>query len=118
MVQKIYDSELKVMELIWEHQPISAKQVSVLAAEKYAWNVNTTYTVIKKTVAKGYVRRSEPGFMCTALITREEARRAETQGLINKLFGGSRKALFSSLLEDESLTQEELEELRQMIEKR
>ena len=118
MVQKIYDSELKVMELIWEHQPISAKQVSVLAAEKYAWNVNTTYTVIKKTVAKGYVRRSEPSFMCTALITREEARRAETQGLINKLFGGSRKALFSSLLEDESLTQEELEELRQMIEKR
>jgi predicted transcriptional regulator len=38
--------------------------------------------------------------------------------LIDKLFGGSRKALFSALIEDESLTEEELEELRNLINKR
>jgi predicted transcriptional regulator len=56
--------------------------------------------------------------MCTALISREEVCRAETQGLIDKLFGGSRRALFSALLEDETLSAEELDELRAMIEKK
>ena len=48
MDKKLFDSELKVMELIWAHEPISAKELSVLAEGEYSWNKNTTYTVIKK----------------------------------------------------------------------
>ncbi|MBQ7321086.1 MAG: BlaI/MecI/CopY family transcriptional regulator [Clostridia bacterium] len=118
MENKLFESELKVMELVWEGEPITAKEVSLLAAQKYGWNKNTTYTVIKKCEAKGILHREEPGFVCTALISREEVCRAETQGLIDKLFGGSRKALFSALLEDEALSAEELDELRAMIEKK
>ena len=118
MEQKLFDSELKVMELIWEREPISAKSVSLLAADRYGWNKNTTYTVIKKLEAKGMLHREEPGFVCTSLISRDEVCRTETQGLIDKLFGGSRKALFSALLEDESISAEELDELRTMIERK
>ena len=118
MEQKLFDSELKVMELIWEREPISAKSVSLLAADRYGWNKNTTYTVIKKLEAKGVLHREEPGFVCTSLISRDEVCRTETQGLIDKLFGGSRKALFSALLEDESISAEELDELRAMIERK
>lgn len=117
MDKKLFDSELKVMELIWQHQPVSAKEVSVLAEGKFSWNKNTTYTVIKKLEAKGYIKRDDPGFICTALISKAEVRRAETEGLIQKLFGGSRKALFSSLIEDEVLTEDELDALRRMIDK-
>jgi predicted transcriptional regulator len=118
MEYKLFESEWKVMELVWGREPISAKDVILLAAEHYGWNKNTTYTVIKKCEAKGILHREEPGFMCTALISREEVCRAETQGLIDKLFGGSRRALFSALLEDETLSAEELDELRAMIEKK
>lgn len=118
MIQKIFDSEIKIMELVWAHEPISAKEVSLLAADQIGWNKNTTYTVIKKLEAKGYIKRSDPGFICTALVSREDICKSETQGLINRLFGGSKKALFSSLLEDESLTKEEIEELRRLIEMR
>lgn len=118
MEHKLFDSELKVMELVWEGEPISAKAISLLAAERYGWNKNTTYTVIKKLEAKGILHREEPGFVCTSLISREEVCKTETQGLIDKLFGGSRKALFSALLEDEKLSAEELDELRAMIEKK
>ena len=59
-MQKLFDSELKVMELIWAHEPISAKELSVLADQEFGWNKNTTYTVIKKIEAKGYIRRNEP----------------------------------------------------------
>ncbi|MBQ9121717.1 MAG: BlaI/MecI/CopY family transcriptional regulator [Clostridia bacterium] len=118
MQQKLFDSELKVMELIWANEPIRAKDLSLLAEKEFGWNKNTTYTVIKKIEAKGYVKREDPGFLCTSLISREEVRRAETNGLVERLFGGSKRALFSALIEDEALTQEELEELRRMIDER
>ena len=117
MDNKLFDSELRVMELVWEGEPISAKALSLLADERYGWNKNTTYTVIKKCEAKGILHREEPGFVCTSRITREEVCRIETRGLIDKLFGGSRRALFSALLEDEELSEEELDELRARIEK-
>lgn len=115
MKDKIFDSELKVMNIVWEREPITAKEISVIAAEKIGWNKNTTYTVIKKLEAKGFIRRDEPNFVCTSLISRDEVRREETHSLIDKLFGGSKKALFSSLLEDEKLSSDEIAELRKMI---
>ncbi|MBE6542185.1 MAG: BlaI/MecI/CopY family transcriptional regulator [Ruminococcaceae bacterium] len=117
-MQKLFDSEIKVMELIWEKEPVSAKELSVIAEEKFTWNKNTTYTVIKKIEAKGYIKREDPGFICTSLISKDDVQRSETQGLIDKLYGGSKKALFSALLADETLTQDEIDSLREMIEKR
>lgn len=117
-MQKLFDSEFKVMELIWDREPISAKELSLLAADRIGWNKNTTYTVIKKLHVKGYIRRDDPGFICTALLSKEDVRRAETKSLTDRLFGGSKKALFSALLDDEELTDEDLRELREMIEKR
>ncbi|MBD5539984.1 MAG: BlaI/MecI/CopY family transcriptional regulator [Lachnospiraceae bacterium] len=118
MELKLFDSEIKVMDLIWANEPVSAKELSILAAQETGWNKNTTYTVIKKLEAKGYIKRNEPGFICTSLISKDEVCRAETRSLINKLFGGSKKALFSALLEDEKLSKKELEELRKMIDER
>lgn len=114
----MFDSEIKVMEIIWSNEPVSAKQVSLIVAETIGWNKNTTYTVIKKLEAKGFVRREEPGFICTSVFSRDEIRRTETQSLVDKLFGGSKKALFSALLDDERLSENDIRELREMIEKR
>lgn len=115
---RIYDSELKVMNIIWEGEPISAREVSIRAGERYAWNKNTTYTVINKLIAKEYIKRSEPGFMCESIVKKEDVRRGETKGLIERLYGGSKKALFSALLEEEKLSAEEMGEIRRMIEKK
>lgn len=118
MHTKIFDSEFKLMELLWEHEPISAKELSLIAAERIGWNKNTTYTIIKKLVEKKAVLRNEPNFICTSLVKKDDILRSETKGLIEKFFDGSKKALFSALLEDETLTQNELDELKAMLEKR
>ena len=118
MKEKLFDSEYKLMEIIWEKQPISAKEVSAVAAERIGWKKNTTYTVLTRLEAKGYLKRDEPNFICSAVVSREEVRRVETESLIDRLFGGSKKALFSALLEDESLSEDELCELRRMIDER
>ncbi len=72
----------------------------------------------KKLETKGFIRRDEPGFICTPTVTRAEMQKREAVSLLNKVFGGSRKALFSALLEDEKLTESETDELRRLIEKR
>lgn len=118
MEERIYDSELKILELIWEREPVSAKELSLLAAARLSWNKNTTYTVLKKIEVKGYIRRSDPGFICTSLVSREDIRRTEARGLVQKLFDGSRKALFSTLIQDEELSEDELEALQKLIEQR
>ena len=50
MEKHLFDSELRLMELLWEQEPISAKELSLVAAARLNWNKNTTYTVIKKLV--------------------------------------------------------------------
>ena len=117
MQEKLYDSEAKVMEILWKEGPLSAKEISLIAARTIGWNKNTTYTVIKKLEAKGFLRRSEPGFLCTPLVSKNQIQKAEAASLVKKIFGGSRKALFSALLEDEPLSEEEIEALRALIDK-
>ncbi|MCH5317283.1 MAG: BlaI/MecI/CopY family transcriptional regulator [Eubacterium sp.] len=117
-MQKLFDSEIKVMEIIWDSEPITAKQVSLVAAETIGWNKNTTYTILKKLEAKDAIKREEPGFICSSLISRDEVQKSETQSLVDKLFGGSKKALFSALLEDEKLSESDIKELRDMIDRR
>lgn len=118
MTDKLFDSEGKLMEIIWEKGPLSAKEISLIAADTIGWNKNTTYTVIKKLEAKGLIGRSEPGYICSALISREEMQKKEAESFVNRVFCGSKKALFSALLDDEEISKEEIEELKRLIEDR
>jgi BlaI family penicillinase repressor len=115
---KLYDSELKLMELLWENEPVTAKKLTLLAHEATGWNKNTTYTVIKKLVGKQVIRREEPGFLCTSLVNKSEVIKAETNSIIDKLFDGSKQAFFSALINDENLSEEDIARLKEMIEKR
>ena len=77
-------SEAKVMEIIWARSPISAKDISLIATESIGWNKNTTYTIIKKLEAKGFIRREDPGFICTPLVSQNEMQKVEVASLVKK----------------------------------
>lgn len=115
-MEKLFDSELKVMEPLWEDGPQSAGELAKRLAASCGWNRNTTYTVIKKLVEKGAVSRSDPGFVCTPLISREDVQRLETDSLITRLFGGSKTQFLSAFLSEGRLTQSEAQQLRAIIE--
>ncbi|WP_295760877.1 BlaI/MecI/CopY family transcriptional regulator [uncultured Oscillibacter sp.] len=112
---KLFDSELKVMDVLWRLGDRTAKEISVILGEETGWNVNTTYTVIKKCVAKGAVQRTEPNFLCHALVSKEEIRRSETEELIGRLFDGSPDLLFASLLSSQELSREQIARLREIV---
>ncbi len=115
-MERLFDSELKVMEPLWANGPQTAGALAKTLAQTCGWNRNTTYTVIKKLVEKGAVARTDPGFLCTPLITKEEAQRRETEGLISRMFNGSRAQFLSSFL-SEGLTPDEAAELRSLIDR-
>lgn len=115
MAVKLFDSELKVMDVLWKEGDLPAKKISDILKEAIGWNMNTTYTVIKKCVAKGAIERREPNFLCHALTTRDEVQAAETEELLHKLFDSSPDLLFASLLGHQKLSKAQLDNLRRMV---
>ena len=115
MAIKLFDSELKVMEVLWREGDRTAKQISEILGDAIGWNVNTTYTVIKKCIAKGAIERTEPNFMCHALISRETVQADEAHELMGKLFDGSPDLLFASVLGGKNLTKEQIDRIRRWI---
>ena len=113
---KLFDSAWKVLEVLWQENDRTAKEISLRLAETIGWNKNTTYTVIKKCIDKGAIERREPNFLCHACITKEAAQREEADALLDKVFGGSAELLFASVLSGRKLKKEELERLRALVE--
>lgn len=113
---KLFDSELKIMSVLWREGDATAKHISDVLKEETGWNMNTTYTLIKRCIKKGAIERSEPHFMCHALISQEEVQEAETEELINKIYDGSVDKLFAALLGRKKLSAEQIEKLKQIVE--
>lgn len=117
MTEKLFPSEIKVMEIIWAKGEVSAKEIAAALAESAGWSKTTTYTVIKKCVEKGAITRREPGFVCTAAISRKEVQSSEAQELIDRLFGGAPDLLVSALVSSGKINAEQLAALREAAEK-
>lgn len=115
MDTKLFDSELKVMDVLWRQGDLPAKEIAKVLAADTGWNVNTTYTLIKRCIKKGAIERSEPGFLCHALIEKAAVQEAEMTELINKVYDGSADKLFAALLGRKKLSAEQLESLRCIV---
>ena len=100
MSVKVFDSEYKVLEILWKEGDLTAGQLAILLKEQIGWSRNTTYTVIGKLVDKGVVERYGTNFSCKALITKREVQQSETMELINKFFDGSKEDFLSAFLSD------------------
>lgn len=112
---KLFDSELKVMDILWKEGIVPAKYVADRLTQELGWNKNTTYTLIKRCMKKGAIERTEPNFMCHALIAKEDVQETETNELINKIYDGSVDKLFSALLGRKKLSTEQIEKLKQIV---
>jgi predicted transcriptional regulator len=115
MSTKLFDSELKIMQVLWRRGDTTAKQIAVELNGAIGWNPNTTYTLIKRCIGKGAIERREPNFVCHALIAKEEVQEAETNELIDKIYDGSADKLFAALLGRKKLRPEQIEELRRIV---
>lgn len=116
MPTKLFDAELKVMEALWKGGDLTAGQLAKILNAQVGWNRNTTYTVIKKLIAKGAIERYEPNFTCRAALTRESVQQSEAEELIDKLFDGSAELFLSAYMSGKGLSDKEIAGLRRLVE--
>ena len=112
---KLFDSELKVMGVLWREGAAPARHIAQVLAEEVGWNVNTTYALIKRCIKKGAIARTDPGFLRHALLGKDAVQEAETNELINRIYDGSADKLFAALLGRKHLSQEQIEALKRIV---
>lgn len=115
MELKLFDSELKIMEILWEEGDMPAKEIAEKMKYSIGWSKTTTYTVIKKCIEKGAIQRIEPKFVCHPMATKEEIQQYETTELINRMYDGATDQLVALLIKNKRLSTDELNRLKKLI---
>ena len=112
---KIFESEYRFCLVLWAHEPISTAELVKLCQQQLGWKRTTTYTVIKRLGERGVLKNE--GGLVTARVSKEEAQVSEIDALMEKKFQGSLPAFLAAFAQRQSLTDEEVEEIRRIIEK-
>ena len=113
-MDKLFEGEYKLMEVLWEAGPVNSTRLAALCAEKLGWSKSTTYTVLRKLKHKGALRHEDT--LVTPLLSREEAIRAEGEELARR--AGGLSPFLTAFLSGRKLTEQEAAELKRLIDER
>ena len=113
MAVKLFDSELKVMDVLWKQGDQTAKSISEILKKSIGWNQNTTYTVIKRLSERGVVRLENA--VVTALVSRRQVQHSESRELVDRAFGGSLPKFLAAFTSRKKLTETEIDALQRLI---
>ena len=114
---KITASELEVMKLLWHAEDaLPVTEIREKLQESKGWEPATITTLVSRLVTKGAVRQEKRNvFYYSPLISEQEYGRWATQDLVSRLYNGRARDLVAALVHSDGLTQEDLDELRQMF---
>lgn len=106
-------AEWNVMECLWEESPQTAMQLVAQLQRQVGWAKSTTMTMLTRMEKKGLLfctGLEKPRHYATA-VRREDAVRQETKSFVRRVFRGSVSMMMSSLVEQQALTKEEINQL-------
>lgn len=110
---KLNQSELSLMEIIWENEPIKSGELVRLAGERYGWKKSTVYTLLKRAAEKSAAVNENS--VVRSLVGHEEQLSEQSEKALKKGFNGSLSMFLTAFLSKERLTKEEAEELKRLI---
>ncbi|MBO4291709.1 MAG: BlaI/MecI/CopY family transcriptional regulator [Lachnospiraceae bacterium] len=110
---RLSDGEYRLMDIVWDREPVSAAELAGICLEKFGWKKSTVYTVLKRLGDKGIL--SFENKIVASLVKMEQVDRTESEALLEKAYGGSVANFFAAFLQDRKLTAEEAERIRKMI---
>ena len=117
LAEKISDSELEVMKLLWQAgDALPVTEIRETLQRTRGWEATTVKTLVSRLVSKGALRQEKRNvFYYSPLITEREYNAWATDSLIRRLYNGSARELVAALVRSEGLTQQDIEELRTMF---
>ena len=66
---KVFESEYRFCLILWEHEPVTGRELVRLCREQLGWKQSTTYTVIKRLSERGVMKNAQS--VVTSLVTKE-----------------------------------------------
>lgn len=117
--QKLPDTELKVMQVIWRNEtPISTAVIRQKLQKERPWNLSALQTILGRLVNRGFLKTEKQGKnrYYEPLVSERDYLEEDTRRYFQKWTGGSLKDLVACLYQNHSVTKEELEELKDFIE--
>lgn len=112
-IPKIFDSEYRFCQILWDHEPIKSSQLVKLCADQLQWKKSTTYTVIKRLTERGVIKTEQA--VVTSLVSKDEVQCAESHEVIEKTFDGSLPKFIAAFTKKQTLSKEEIAEIKRMI---
>ena len=108
------ESEKRLMEIIWQEEPIESGKLVKIANDKIDWNKSTTYTILRKLIAKGFVKNEDT--IVSALIPKEKVLISESNQIVEDSFSGSLPKFVAAFFgSNKTLTDKEADDLIKII---
>ena len=112
---KVFESEYRFCLILWEHEPVTSRELVRLCREQLGWKQSTTYTVIKRLSERGVLKNEQS--VVTSLVTKEQVQAAEIDELVEKKFEGSLPAFIAAFTKCRKVSDSEVEEIQKMIDR-
>ncbi len=112
---KLGEMEGRLAELIWDHAPLSTRELVGLCGGAFDWKRTTTYTMLKRLCQRG-IFSAENGTV-TALLSREEFQAAQGEQFVEETFGGSLPRFLAAFTRRRALSEEEIREIQNLIDR-
>jgi BlaI family penicillinase repressor len=116
-VPRISEAEWEVMNVLWGKAPQTANEVIRCLQEKTNWKPKTIRTLLDRLVKKQAVGVNQDQRVYTfyPLYMQSECQHAEAQSFLKRIYGGTIKSMLVQFFEEQSLTDEEIKELRSIL---
>jgi len=105
--------ELRFADIIWQHEPLPSGELVKLCEQKLIWKKSTTYTILKKLSERGLFQNQDG--IVTSLISKQEFNSLQSEKFVDEAFDGSLPAFLAAFSARKKLSDEEIEELQQLI---
>lgn len=108
-------AETQFAEIIWDQEPIASGELSKIAEVRLHWKKTTSFTVLKRLCERGLFQNQKG--IVTSLISREDFFARHSEQYVQDTFGGSLPAFLAAFSARKKLTDEEIEEMKKLIDK-
>lgn len=120
MIPKIAGSEWRIMTLLWKKSPQTASEIIAQLAGEVEWKPKTIKTLLSRLVTKNAIRfeKEGRGYLYFPIVTEDECKRVERETFLRRVYNGALKPMFTAFLEDEKLSQDDIDELKRILEEK
>lgn len=117
---QISEAEFEIMKVVWKNAPISTTEITERLTQTTSWSPKTIQTLIKRLVNKRvltYEKQSRV-FVYTPLIQENEYIGQKNNSFLKRYYNGDITAMLSAYIENDQLSEKEIETLRSLLSKR